>query len=326
MASGKKKAGINPLEKARVHAIDRYLKPFNPRSRARDKSPEPAHNVVGVSVAHKRKEGKRTGRRCIVLYVRDKFEPGRIYKKDMLPKRILGVPTDIVQVGVPRFTKTRPGDSIFADQSSALIAPGTFGALVQDGAGKLFILSNNHVLADENRNPPGTEILTGSGDEELLARLTTFVRLRPNGPPNPVDAAIARIVQGAAITAVLPASVGPLSSAAPIAGSDDMRVHKRGATTGVKRGEIVSTVAAFNVPYDDGQYYMLTEQLHIEDDGSAFCDHGDSGSLVVDRATGRATGLLTARMDGFSLACKIETVLSKLSKEHGSTLTLRLTP
>jgi len=75
---------------------------------------------------------------------------------------------------------------------------GTFGALVQDPDGKLYILSNNHVLANENDLPIGSPIFQpglldgGNPSADRIAALTRFIQLVGN-QSNSVDAAIAAI-------------------------------------------------------------------------------------------------------------------------------------
>ena len=52
------------------------------------------------------------------------------------------------------------------------------------------------------------------------------------------------------------------------------------------------------------------DQVLIRGEAGAFSDAGDSGSLIVDRATGRATGLLFAGSARFTIANHIADVLA----------------
>ena len=83
-----------------------------------------------------------------------------------MPAKIGGFATDVIEVGTPRVLRglsmqrmrpARPGCTIAAAALTEISGdfPGTFGALVQDAAGKLFFLSNNHVLAVEELCPLG---------------------------------------------------------------------------------------------------------------------------------------------------------------------------
>ena len=82
--------------------------------------------------------------------------------------------------------------------TSGFIMAGTLGCFVRSRSSTdLYILSNNHVLADENRYPRGGSIVQpgtldgGSPTADRVAKLTRFVRLAP-GQTNFVDCAIAK--------------------------------------------------------------------------------------------------------------------------------------
>ena len=83
--------------------------------------------------------------------------------------------------------------------ASGFIMAGTLGCFVRSGSSSaLYILSNNHVLADENRYPKGGHIVQpgaldgGSPTADRVAKLTRFVRLEPR-QTNFVDCAIAKL-------------------------------------------------------------------------------------------------------------------------------------
>ena len=83
--------------------------------------------------------------------------------------------------------------------ATGFIMAGTLGCFVRSGSSPaLYILSNNHVLADENRYPLGGSIVQpgaldgGSATADRVAKLTRFVRLEP-GQSNFVDCAIAKL-------------------------------------------------------------------------------------------------------------------------------------
>lgn len=56
-------------------------------------------NAVGVAEGIKTKQGRPTGRACLVVYVTKKVPQAKLRKRDILPKRIEGVPVDVVEVG-----------------------------------------------------------------------------------------------------------------------------------------------------------------------------------------------------------------------------------
>ena len=113
---------------------------------------------------------------------------------------------------------------------------GTLGALATaDGA--TYVLSANHVLANENALPPGTPIYQpglldgGNPATDQIATLARFIPLEA-GRENRVDCALATITAANAVTAAILPRVGRLSSADPIEAADDMKVEKTGRATG----------------------------------------------------------------------------------------------
>ena len=120
-----------------------------------------AQNVVGVGVGTKFSAGKETTTTCVRFYVGQKIGKGALSAKDLLPTEIDGIPTDVIVTGKFRMLDTaadnkkrrrpvRPGTSIgfqFPPPKDGFVMAGTFGAVVTK-SGKRFILSNNHVLAE----------------------------------------------------------------------------------------------------------------------------------------------------------------------------------
>lgn len=110
-------------------------------------------NVVGIGVGYKTSGAEDTGEPCFVIYVQKKLSPGDLSRKQVVPRKIDGLNTDVVESGVFRMLNVRtsrerpcqPGVSIGHYKSTA----GTLGAVVKDRkTGELMVLSNNHVLAN----------------------------------------------------------------------------------------------------------------------------------------------------------------------------------
>jgi hypothetical protein len=192
---------------------------------------------------------------------------------------------------------------------------GTLGCLVTDGGGR-YILSNNHVLADENALPLGSPIFqpglldNGHPSTDKVARLSKFVTIKKLPAKNEVDCAIAGVLtQNLCSPKFLPKV--SLGSTTPIAAAVGMKVHKHGRTTGYTKGQVVDIAADVNVGYDFGTARFVDQVIVIGDSGS-FSDAGDSGSLIVDRKTKKATGLLFAGSSSHTIANHIENVLGQL--------------
>jgi hypothetical protein len=197
---------------------------------------------------------------------------------------------------------------------------GTFGAVVTK-SGKRFILSNNHVLAENGLIALGGRIfqpgLLDGGDAatDQVATLTQFIEIKESGT-NKADCAIAEFLPDIPVNPRHMPSVGKLASTAPIAPAENMLVMKTGRTTGHTRGQIFDIFADANVPYEDknGNEFIATfsNQILIVGTGRSFSTNGDSGSLIVDQTTKRATGLLFAGSSTHTIANRIEDVLDAL--------------
>jgi hypothetical protein len=294
-------------------------------------STKPQHNVVGVGVGPKVKAGKRTTRLCVRFYVERKIPEGAIPDAFLLPKKIRGVPTDVIESG--RFyafatpiaqTRLRPakgGCSVgfkFSGANAGFVMAGTFGALARDAAGKHYILSNNHVLANENALPIGSPIFqpglldNGNASTDQIAKLSKFIKIAASPASNKVDTAIAGLLSPSlAVRTILP-TIGNLKSTVPIAAAVGMRVHKHGRTTGYRRGQVVDLSADVNIGYDFGTARFVDQMIIVGDGTQSFSAAGDSGSLIVDRKSGRATGLLFAGSSSHTIANHVQDVLAAL--------------
>jgi len=201
---------------------------------------------------------------------------------------------------------------------------GTLGALVQDGGGRQYLLSNNHVLAasdhgsagdtivqpgliDSNCAPQGLSL--GAGP---VATLSNWLPL--SAKSTNADVAIAQV----ASRAVDPAGSilefgarqadGTLAAAPPGTGSTggkgeatalNLQVAKSGRTTGLTCGAVSAVDLDVRVEYfsdcaETKPYLTKTFTNQFAMSGNAFMDAGDSGALVVDAATAEPVGLLFA--------------------------------
>ncbi len=172
---------------------------------------------------------------------------------------------------------------------SGYIMAGTLGCFVRQGRSpSVYILSNNHVLANENRYPKGGPIVQpgtldgGHAPRDTVARLTAFSALSATRA-NRVDCAIARLVAGMEPDTRTLTDIGALAGTR--SGSLDVgeSVHKVGRTTGVRHGRVTAIeLDGLVVEYDMGNV-SFDDQIEIEGAGRrAFSDAGDSGSLIVD--------------------------------------------
>lgn len=208
------------------------------------------------------------------------------------------------------------------------VTAGTLGAFVQDrDTGIVQILSNNHVLANENRAIRGDPIVQpgrfdhGQPPADTVAHLSRYVPLLW-GQPNFVDCAVATIGSTASFDVALLHQRGRLAGGriAPIDGPET--VHKIGRTTGFTTG-VVSAVEVDNITisYDQGTA-LFDSQIEIQGQGNGpFAAGGDSGSLVFDEnhlAIGIIFGGTLQGADnkmGFTYVNPLDPVLNQLNAD-----------
>jgi hypothetical protein len=208
------------------------------------------------------------------------------------------------------------------------ITAGTLGAFVRiRGGGGVHLLSNNHVLANENRAKKGDVILQpgvydgGKHSVDAIASLTEFVRLKHTGK-NGVDAAIAQLESGVQYDFAKLTGLGKLKGLGDAFLDEGSVVAKVGRTTGLTRGRVTAfELDNIVINYDVGRL-TFDNQIEIEGLGEGpFSAGGDSGSLIVGKDL-LAVGLLYAGSDqggsngqGLTYANPLHVVLNTLHLE-----------
>lgn len=319
----------------RIQAARRGAAPMVEAARALTAAPSPApeNNVVGVGVGWKISDGKDTGVMAVKFFVRLKYPESEMSGQQLLPKSINGLPVDVEETGlfrrfaaahlpVPhmpnprkRIRPAQPGCSAgFRDPQNQFTMAGTFGALVKDKSGT-YVLSNNHVLADENRLPVGSPIFqpglldAGKPSTDQIASFTRSVQLQANAA-NKVDCAIAKLVKPSlAKKDVL--FIGPPQGTK--AATIDMNVHKFGRTTSYTAGNVTSIDTDVTVQYETGNFTFTGQIIVVGPAGHPFSAAGDSGSLILERPSNKAVGLLFAGSTSHTIANQISDVLSALN-------------
>ncbi len=195
------------------------------------------------------------------------------------------------------------------------ITAGTLGAIVTKG-GSTYILSNNHVLANENLGSPGDAALQpgpfdgGSSPADDIGVLSEFVPVVfSTTASNVVDAAIAQ-VSPADVTAATPPDGYGAPQSQTVQAAIGMRVQKYGRTTGLTKGRVQGINATVNVGYSTGTARFVNQ---IVIGGGGFSQGGDSGSLIVVQKgsdANKPVGLLFAGGGGTTIANPIDAVLS----------------
>jgi hypothetical protein len=229
---------------------------------------------------------------------------------------------------------------------------GTLGSLVQDDGNRLYVLSNNHVLARSDHGGVGDAIVQpGLIDNNCMpmgdgpgvapvASLTGWLGL--SSKLTNADAAIAQVASGAVdrsgsilelgarqadgTLAAAPPGIGSTAGKGEIAGLDLM-VAKSGRTTGLTCGSVSAIDLDVTVDYyldcaETKPYLTKTFTNQIGLSGNQFSDAGDSGALVVDASNAEPVGLyFTGGIDAAGVSHAVASpageVLSALSAQLG---------
>ena len=206
---------------------------------------------------------------------------------------------------------------------------------------EIFVLSNNHVLANVDQLPLGTRIVQPGPEvppfltdpNNAFASLHTTIPIQfPTGSAQPVfnrfDASIANVTNGELIqrgSMFEMVQVGqPNPNNEPIydpgrvvSPEPDMRVMKMGRTTGFTRGRITATnVQGVEVNYGTQQFPRIAVfrgiSVIVGDGGNPFSLPGDSGSVILEEATGHPVALLFAGDGVKTMACDLGALCQQL--------------
>jgi len=314
-------------------------------------------NVVGVGVGYKVRAQAATGELSVVALVRRKVPRARLEPENLVPARMDGVATDVVEVGdlVPLQARTgrwRPapgGVSI----GHLRVKAGTLGCVVFDRAnGERLILSNNHVLANSNDARRGDSILQpgtadgGRDPEDAIARLERFRPIRFSSGPGQCGLAravvavwnrVARLVGShhrlettwtdpQASNLVDAAVARPIDDQAlqeeileigRVTGTTEARLGMGVRKSGRSSGLTTGEITILETTVDVGYGPGRTARFEGQIVTAPMSGPGDSGSLLVAADSPLAVGLLFAGSDQASLHNPIQAVLDGLEVRFG---------
>ncbi len=308
-------------------------------------------NVVGVAVGRKVVAGRETDEPCVVVYVDHKETEDALRPRDLVPRDLDGVRTDVVATGpiralplvetlaVSHTARVRPapgGVSIAHEKVTA----GTLGILAHRRSGEPVILSNNHVLANSNDARAGDLVLQpgpydGGKPKDAIARLAEFV---PIAFSERELGGLARLVERGfgAILAPMGLGVRRLPSgktnlvdaaiATPLA--EDLvapDILEMGRVAGIASATLDTKVkkSGRTTGLTRGRVTGLDATVEVDYGGKTAVYHGqivsdvtsrggDSGSLIVDESN-HAVGLLFAGGATTTILNPIDAVLAALS-------------
>lgn len=221
------------------------------------------------------------------------------------------------------------------------ITAGTAGARVIDLSSKVYILSNNHVLANSNNGSVHDATLQpgpfdgGVYPDDSIASLADFQVIDFTGGNNTIDAAIALTsTVNFGNSTPLDDGYGTPNAAlfddADNNGSFDnighllgRTVQKYGRTTKLTHGTITGINASVTVCYEDFFGFCVLSANYVDQlviTPGTFSAGGDSGSLIVtDDANKNPVGLLFAGSSSMTIGNRIDLVLNRFGvKVDGS--------
>ena len=222
----------------------------------------------------------------------------------------------------------RDGDALTLNEST-LNYTGTLGLGMRGFGGladRTFVLSNNHVLADENNAHIGDPVIQpgsldgGDPANDVIGELFDYVPLQFStfGTPNPlvnhVDAACAQLTAFGDFTREIfwvgyPKGWRTRASVQQAVAAGQTAAQKTGRTTGFTTGQITDVSFDGWVGYSTGDAYF-EDQILIEPGN--FSAPGDSGSCILDLEE-NIVGLLFAGGATHTIACYIEDVWQRLA-------------
>ncbi len=308
-------------------------------------------NVVATGIGYKIAGDALTNEVSIVVSVTKKLPEAQLTESTVVPKAINGTKTDVIETGPivafqepkQRLRPAHPGCSIGHYQITA----GTLGCLVKRG-NQVFLLSNNHVLANSNAAQLGDPIwqpgkYDGGTSADQIATLAQFIPIGFPGDPQPTPtptpqpdgcsplASIMKYFQ-AQPTATPTVQINepgnntvdcalaqPLS--ADLVSPDILNI---GVPTGVGTATLGTPLQKMGrtTGHTTGQITQLDVTVSVDYGGKvatyrnqlmagALSQGGDSGSAVLDMNK-RVVGLLFAGSDTTTLMSPIQAVLDAL--------------
>lgn len=305
-------------------------------------------NVVATGIGYKTVNGIKTDELSIVCSVTEKLPLNSLMSKDILPSNIQGFSVDVYPTGL--IYALQNTKSIFRPAPGGIslghykITAGTLGCYVKKN-NELYILSNNHVLANTNRGSVGDIILQpspfdgGNLSENTFARLFEFIPIQFIGAES--YCGIAKSISSVlnVLAAILgsgtrlipqniikPENLVDAAIALPInqnevkneilnmghlngisEGTFGLDIKKMGRTTELTTGIIEQIDVTAYVNYGPNQVALFTDQIIA----SSIATGGDSGAVILNNSND-IVGLVFAGSSNITVINRIQNVFELL--------------
>ncbi len=307
-------------------------------------------NVVATGVGYKTTGGKKTDELCIVCSTDIKQPKSSLSAQDLVPAQIQGVSTDVLRTGLFRILqdpterfRPAPGGVSVGHKD---ITAGTLGCLVKKND-KLFILSNNHVMANSNAANIGDAILQpgpfdgGQLATDHIANLSEFVPVQFDGPggadPCGLAGGVVSVLNGIAkilgsktrlyqTRDILAENLVDCAIAEPLDQNDvkneilnigtisgveeaalNMAIKKSGRTTGFTTDTVQQIDVTVRVNFGSNRIATFVDQILT----GPMSQGGDSGSAILNDQN-KLIGLLFAGSDTTTIFSRIQNVFQAM--------------
>lgn len=246
--------------------------------------------VVGVDINEKITRGRPSGWLSIVVSVRRKLPLDEVPRGQVIPGRIDGIPTDVVEEdtvlhrllldeaqapGAAAEVSTTivgglsigPGRAMWlappeVPEAGEYVTVGTLGALVNDRCGHVMGLTNFHVACVDDAWSVGDAMVHPARVDGGRPRVDVFGTLARAALSGSVDGAVVQLAAGKAYEATI-VGVGPVRGSATAELGTSVR--KYGRSTGLTGGLIVSVDATLALDYGDGiGRRVLRDQIRVQ--------------------------------------------------------------
>lgn len=288
--------------------------------------------VTAVDLGFKWSQGLMTGKLSIRVHVAHKRPVSELTEAEMFPKEINGIPVDVIEAeyglqllpdssqleAAPEARKARYNPiPLGVSTGNPRITAGTLGAKVYDAATlQPMVLSNWHVFVGSPSGAVGEPIwqpgpLDGGNSGDTFATLSRFIL-------GPYDAAVAQLSNTRDVRSETVDSDPIEDVTSPMLG---MMVWKSGRTTEFTEGFIDGIKMTTSINYGAAGSRVIQDVVRIVPRPGAgnieISMGGDSGSVWVDAASGKAVGLHFAGEVGnapeHALANELQPVLTRLN-------------
>ena len=297
-------------------------------------------NVIGYSSKlHKKiRKGRKLRKMAIRIYVSKKVPLAQLAEKDVIPTKLDGILTDVIEIGEVKALSDDPKSKyrpVIAGISAMNIygTACTLGFFARDKeTGKTVIVANNHCVARENKAKKGEAYVQpspydGGTYTDEIGKLIRYVPLKYNDYLCPFRNFLHKIrklfkgeesnrVDAGCCSIDVPYEKRILSIG-EVKGKREARegelVMKCGRTTGFTTGgKIIDTAWNGVVQYSRGRCWF-EDCVLIQKRG--FSAGGDSSSAIIAQSDRKLLGLLFAGSDTHTIFCKVSNIEKELGVE-----------